>query len=295
MQDEQEATPCSFERRSWFAGKLLSASLTYFVRPNLTRGSLDGTSLLEQAAVTTSLDDVDPVMVGRLDRASFDLDQRLGWTWYGYSRTSATYAEQAVLWRQYQDPPHWPTAANPAAVGYTIELRGKSFTQRGSLHMPQADRDYYAQAVDIQWPGASTADRVVRALAAAPILAEHGLGFPIAGEYWHCQWHDWSGEYKDNHELDATATKDDDMKWHILAPAGTTARFIAPMSPLPDGTLAALYCTWLSTGAAAAVYVSHGVTELAIGVEDLANVTLLGPLPTGDVREWTAADFLAVT
>jgi hypothetical protein len=85
------------------------------------------------------------------------------------------------------------------------------------------------------------------------------------------------------------------MKWHILAPAGTTARFLAPMSPLPDGTLAALYCTWLPTGAAAAVYLGHGVTELPIGVEDLRNVTLLGPLPTGDYRVWTAADFLAVT
>jgi len=84
------------------------------------------------------------------------------------------------------------------------------------------------------------------------------------------------------------------VEWRILAPAGSEARFIAPMAPLPDGTLAALYATWLPTGDHAAQWSSRGVLELPCGVEDLRNVTLIGPLPAGDVRDWTAADWLAV-
>lgn len=85
---------------------------------------------------------------------------------------------------------------------------------------------------------------------------------------------------------------EDDMQWRILAPAGSTAKFIAPMSPLPDGTLAALYCIWLPTGDKVDEYARRGVTELGIGVEDLRNVALLGEIPHGDTREWSAADFL---
>lgn len=84
------------------------------------------------------------------------------------------------------------------------------------------------------------------------------------------------------------------VEWRILAPAGSAAKFIAPMAPLPDGTLAALYATWLPTGHHVDQFAARGVVEQPCGVEDLRNVTLLGPLPTGDAREWTAADWLAV-
>lgn len=92
----------------------------------------------------------------------------------------------------------------------------------------------------------------------------------------------------------AQPTPEDDMQWRILAPAGSAAKFIAPMAPLPNGQLAALYATWLPTGAHADEWLSRGATFLELGVEDLRNVVLLGPLPTGDARVWSAADWLAV-
>jgi len=123
--------------------------------------------------------------------------------------------------------------------------------------------------------------------------ATRGLHFPV---------YDKDGNHEDWHVEGDPAwvepppePEEPDMQWRILTPAGSAAKFIAPMAPLPDGTLAALYATWLPTGHQVEAFASRGVTELGLAVEDLRNVTLLGPLPSGDVRQWTDADFLAVT
>lgn len=239
---------------------------------------------------TTTLDDVDPVMVARLERASADLRARVGWTWDGYTRTSCTHEEQDVFWQKYQQPPHWPTAANPNARGYSIDLRGAAFTQYGSLHMLQPDRAMKAQAVDIAWPGATHDDEVVHALTAAPILAEHGLGFPIAGEYWHCQWHFWGGEYLDHHEA-----TEDDVRTVILGVNGGAAQFVAPMAKTPDGREYALYAVWLPTGDATQVWLDRGCVVETHDLTDFKGVPLFGPVPHGDTIQWTAEHFLAVS
>lgn len=118
--------------------------------------------------------------------------------------------------------------------------------------------------------------------------AAFGLIFRLPSEDWHVEPDpSWV-------EPEPPPPEEPEMQWRILAPAGSAAKFIAPMAPLPDGTLAALYATWLPTGDKVQAFAARGVTELGLAVEDLRNVTLLGPLPTGDVRTWTAADWLAV-
>ena len=116
--------------------------------------------------------------------------------------------------------------------------------------------------------------------------AEWGWSAELQSEPWH--WHRFAGDY-----ISSQPVEEPDVQWRILAPAGSAAKFIAPMSPLPDGTLAALYCVWLPTGDRVQAYASRGVTELALGVDDLKNVPLIGELPHGDVIAWTAANFLS--
>lgn len=120
--------------------------------------------------------------------------------------------------------------------------------------------------------------------------AEHGWSGELESEPWH--WRRYAGDYQ---PPNPTPTEDPDVQWRILAPAGSTAKFIAPMSPLPNGQLAAIQATWLPTGLAVREWTERGVVELPCGVEDLRNVPLFGPLPRGDVRAWAPGDFLAVS
>ena len=245
---------------------------------------------------TTDLLAVDPVMVGRLRRASDDLLARLGWTWVGYSRTSCTFAEQDVFWQAYKNPPHWPTAANPAARGWSIDLRGRAFTQHGSLHMLQPDLadpehpDGYAAAVDIAWPGPTKEWEAVHALAAQPILAEHGLAFPINGEYWHCQAFDWNGEYLDHHEPAPMVQEDDDMM-KLVHVNGATAVFIGQTTKFPSGLEGLAWVKWLRNGNVAEAYKAQGVEDMTVNKADLANVALVGGAPVGDTEVWADSDF----
>jgi hypothetical protein len=181
---------------------------------------------------------------------------------------------------------------------------------------------YDPLAQHVVWNGRDYYKRAGQNTAAVPGNSNHGLGLAVdtADETtydpdvsaWlleHAAEYGWSWEQSidssepwhlhyfagDNPPVPASPTHEvDDMEWRILQPAGSAALFIAPMAKLPDGTLAALYATWLPTGDKVQAFESRGVTRLELGVEDLVNVTLLGPLPTGDVRTWTAADWLAV-
>jgi hypothetical protein len=125
-------------------------------------------------------------------------------------------------------------------------------------------------------------------------LTEHAATYGWSGELekepWH--WRRYAGDYVPT----MTPTEEPDVQWRILAPTGSAAKFIAPMSALPNGQLAALYCAWLPTGPAAQEWVDRGVAELEVGVADLRNVPLFGTIPTGDPgHDWTAADFLTVS
>lgn len=92
------------------------------------------------------------------------------------------------------------------------------------------------------------------------------------------------------------ARKVHELEFRILAPAGVTAKFMAPMALLPNGQLAALYCVWLDSPARVDEWTSRGATELPIDRTDLKNVPLFGGVPHGDPPyEWSAADFLTVS
>lgn len=124
-------------------------------------------------------------------------------------------------------------------------------------------------------------------------LTDHAHQWGFSGELPEETWH-WRRHAGDYVPIIPTP-EEPDVQWRILAPAGSAAKFIAPMAALPNGQLAALYCAWLPTGDAAREWIDRGVAELAVGVEDLRNVPLFGRLPTGDARVWSAADFLAVS
>lgn len=215
--------------------------------------------------------------------------------------------DAARSWRVMRD------RARADGVELVVQFGYRDYATQKSIFLNRYVTEYIVDAEQVVWNGQRYFKLPNVASAAVPGTSNHGWGLAVdivrgpgavewlvahahedgwcaelQSEPWH--WLRFAGNYTEPPE-------DDDMgkvEWRILAPAGSAAKFIAPMAPLPDGTLAALYATWLPSGPHVDEWSSRGVPFLPCGVEDLRNVTLLGPLPTGDAREWTAADWLAV-
>lgn len=105
-------------------------------------------------------------------------------------RTTATYQEQAELYRRYLNGTG-NQAADPDALGYESPW---GWMQHGSWHMEQADG--WCHAIDYSYSG-TTADFHA-------LCAEYGIGFPVVGEAWHAQWFDWRGIYINHRGDDMT-------------------------------------------------------------------------------------------
>jgi hypothetical protein len=87
---------------------------------------------------------------------------------------------------------------------------------------------------------------------------------------------------------------EEELVLQIMRIPGCTAIFEGLVTKLPDGLPVVVHCTWISNGDRVADLEAHGVPSVDYTLGDMRRITLLGPIPNGDVRPWTADDFLVV-
>ena len=97
----------------------------------------------------------------------------------------------------------------------------------------------------------------------------------------------WTGAGDDVHDA-AELPKEDDLMWTVFDLADADASFLVLLDAHGIGGVG----KWLATPAKRQAHLEAGAPLQQRTVAELANVTLVGPLPAGDSRhEWTGEEF----